>query len=98
MEPTDKPDTLVLLQFPCVYPMKIFINNKGQDAAELRAYWWNFLTQHGIAAVENSGIEIQPSKNHRFLALRFNLWITSREQIESFIEIVKKQEDVVFIL
>lgn len=98
MATSSNDDELKLLKFPCEYRMKIFVHNRGQDEADLRAEWWAFLNVHQVEAVKNSSIDIQRSKNNRFLALRFNLWIKSREQIEEFIEKVKVHKDVVFIL
>lgn len=81
------------IEFPCRYPLKV-VGNAGQD---FQSFVIEVLERHAGAIAEEH-IEINPSRNGRFLSVRVTITATGEEQLQAIFQELKASGRVHMVL
>ena len=81
------------IEFPCRYPLKV-VGNAGQD---FQGFVIEVLERHAGEITEEH-IEINPSRNGRFLSVRVTITATGEEQLQAIFQELKASGRVHMVL
>jgi len=91
--PEDDAETPSLLEFPCVFPLKV-VGRREDGFAQTVS---EIVLRHA-ADFHPSTIEMRASKNGRYLSLTVNLNARSREQLDAIYSDLSKHPLVMMVL
>lgn len=81
------------IEFPCSYPLKVV----GDAAGDFQGFVIDVLERHA-GAIASEHIEINPSRNGRFLSVRVTITATGEPQLRAIFEELKASGRVHMVL
>ena len=81
------------IEFPCRYPLKVV----GNAAEDFQGFVIDVLERHAGEILEEH-IEINPSRNGRFLSVRVTITATGEEQLQAIFQELKASGRVHMVL
>lgn len=82
-----------LLEFPCAYPVKAFGANRPGFADHVRA-----LLTPVIGSVDDSAVDVRPSRGDRYLAVTIHFTAQSKAQVDAVYEALTADPQVMMSL
>lgn len=81
------------IEFPCDYPIKVV----GDAAPDFKDFVIRTVTAHA-PGLDESLIELNPSRNGRFISVRMTITATGEEQLQKLFEDLKASGRVHMVL
>ncbi|MBL4679197.1 MAG: DUF493 domain-containing protein [Pseudomonadales bacterium] len=81
------------IEFPCNYPVKVIVEVNANIISDVTA----IIEKHD-ARMSPEKMEQNPSRNSKFISLRFMLWATGTAQLEKLFEDLKQCDAVKMVL
>jgi len=81
------------IEFPCLYPLKVV----GNATEDFQAFVLDVLKRHS-GSILDEHIEVNPSRNGRFLSVRVTITATGEAQLQAIFEELKASGRVHMVL